>query len=147
MPCFLTFWAVQNIFSHILGTEADIVGLLNNHSPPKLDDGYNEERIDEGCLDEGGDDNDDSENDNDSESTASLGQPAISLERLVLAYDAMREKQRIEELNPDIENQSAETRKRPSDYDSLGEDYRFTIKPFLFLSSQIDLLLDRVGII
>lgn len=70
-----------------------------------------------------GDGDGDGEDDEDSatETTATVGLPAVSLERILLEYDAQQQLFAAQEANPDIENRSASTRLRPSDYDSVGE--------------------------
>lgn len=56
----------------------------------------------------------------DDEDDTTLSQPAVTLETLKLAYEAMLLRQRYEELNPRPENLSASALLRPSDYDSVG---------------------------
>lgn len=47
--------------------------------------------------------------------------PPFDLERIALCFEETQERIRQEELNPDPENQSSSTLKRPADYDSIGK--------------------------
>jgi hypothetical protein len=74
------------------------------------------------------------EEEGDEESDTTVSQPAVSLERIKLAYDAMLEQQRREELNPRPESCSANSLLRPIDYDSVGALFFF---PMLCCSSSV----------
>ena len=60
------------------------------------------------------------EQDDDDESSVH-SQPAVTLERILLAYSAQQVAHAEAERNPDPENRSSDTLKRPTDYDSIGE--------------------------
>jgi hypothetical protein len=71
---------------------------------------------------EGGEEEDDGEEeDSATGTTATVGMPAVTLERILLAYDAQQLLFAAQEANPDIENRSGSTLLRPADYDSVGE--------------------------
>lgn len=55
------------------------------------------------------------------ESSQFTGPPPLDLERIARAYEEQWEADRLAELNPDIENQSSSTLRRPADYESVGE--------------------------
>jgi hypothetical protein len=74
-----------------------------------------------GTGEEGEDEEGDEEEDSATETTATVGVPAVTLERILLAYDAQQLLFAAQEANPDIENRSGSTLLRPADYDSVGE--------------------------
>lgn len=77
-----------------------------------------------------GEEDDDVDEDSATETTATVGLPAVSLERILLEYDAQQRLFAAQEVNPDIENRSASTLQRPADYDSVG---KFSCCEFSFI--------------
>lgn len=70
------------------------------------------------------------EEESQSESSSAYTGPApLDLERIARAYDEQCEADRLAENNPDIENQSTSSLRRPTDYDSIGEK----VSDFFFL--------------
>ena len=67
------------------------------------------------------DPNADAESGNSGESSPFSGPPPLDLERIARAYAEQWESDRLAELNPDIENQSSSTLRRPADYESVGK--------------------------
>lgn len=78
------------------------------------------EEDNEGNKDKDGGVDEEEEEDGSHTSDTTLSQPAVTLERILLAYDAEQALYKIEEENPRPENQSASTLLRPVDYDSVG---------------------------
>lgn len=64
---------------------------------------------------------DEDEDGDQSESSTYTGPAPLDLERIARAYEEQCEADRLAENNPDIENQSSSTLRRPVDYDSIGQ--------------------------
>ena len=62
------------------------------------------------------------EEESQSESSTYTGPAPLDLERIARAYEEQCEADRLAENNPDIENQSTSSLRRPTDYDSIGEE-------------------------